>query len=198
MSRAPIHLSPIGRQSSSSIEPLYPATVSSEMNGTRGANGTHGNTSRGRSPADRRGFKSQASSIFSSTAVSDRPRRPYATHQANTALWAYTKVAMLFFTAMLVTWIPSSANRFYSIVHPHQVSVPLEYASAFVLPLQGFWNATIYMTTSWSACKSCIRSMFAAKTPSPAIELENGLGTARSRRRESEESVMDLRTFLAT
>lgn len=26
--------------------------------------------------------------------------------------------------------------------------------SAFVLPLQGFWNAVIYAVTSWSACKS--------------------------------------------
>jgi hypothetical protein len=31
--------------------------------------------------------------------------------------------------------------------------VPLEYASAFVLPLQGFWNALIYIVTSWKACQ---------------------------------------------
>jgi hypothetical protein len=73
--------------------------------------------------------------------------------QANTAIWSYTKVAVLFFIAMMITWIPSSANRVYSVVHPGEVSLPLEYASSFVLPLQGFWNALIYTTTSLPACK---------------------------------------------
>jgi hypothetical protein len=81
------------------------------------------------------------------------PTRRYATMEANTAIWSYTKVAVLFFFAMMITWIPSSANRVFSVVHPGQVSLPLEYASAFVLPLQGFWNALIYATTSLPACK---------------------------------------------
>jgi hypothetical protein len=54
---------------------------------------------------------------------------------------------------MMITWIPSSANRVYSVVHPGEVSLHLEYASAFVLPLQGFWNALIYAATSFPACK---------------------------------------------
>jgi hypothetical protein len=54
---------------------------------------------------------------------------------------------------MLVTWIPSSSNRLYSLLHNNQASLALEYMSAFVLPLQGFWNAVIYMVTSWKACK---------------------------------------------
>lgn len=41
------------------------------------------------------------------------------------AAWAYTKVAMLFFVVILTTWIPSSANRMYSHIHPDQVSKPL-------------------------------------------------------------------------
>jgi hypothetical protein len=81
------------------------------------------------------------------------PTRRYATMEANTAIWSYTKVAVLFFFAMMITWIPSSANRVYSVVHPGDVSLPLEYASSFVLPLQGFWNALIYATTSLPACK---------------------------------------------
>lgn len=79
--------------------------------------------------------------------------RRKAAIDANNAAWSYTKVAMLFFTAMLVTWIPSSANRLYSLAVSGQISLPLEYMSAFVLPLQGFWNAIIYCTTSWKACK---------------------------------------------
>ncbi len=81
------------------------------------------------------------------------PTRRYATMEANTAIWSYTKVAVLFFFAMMITWIPSSANRVYSVVHPGEVSLPLEYASSFVLPLQGFWNALIYATTSLPACR---------------------------------------------
>ncbi|KPM35222.1 hypothetical protein AK830_g11349 [Neonectria ditissima] len=69
------------------------------------------------------------------------------------AEWSYAKCSMLFFTAMLVTWIPSSANRVYSVVHNNHSSVVLEFMSAVVLPLQGFWNASIYILTSWKACK---------------------------------------------
>ena len=80
--------------------------------------------------------------------------RRRAAYEANTAAWSYTKCAILFFTAMLVTWIPSSANRVFSVVHVDKVSIPLEYMSAFVLPLQGFWNAIIYIVTSWKACQT--------------------------------------------
>ncbi|CAK7220681.1 hypothetical protein SBRCBS47491_004270 [Sporothrix bragantina] len=93
--------------------------------------------------------------------VSTGPRNPAnqrlrrrAAYEANTAAWSYTKCAILFFTAMLVTWIPSSANRVFSVVHVDKVSVPLEYMSSFVLPLQGFWNAIIYVVTSWKACQT--------------------------------------------
>ncbi|KID95640.1 G-protein coupled receptor, partial [Metarhizium majus ARSEF 297] len=75
-------------------------------------------------------------------------------HELNNAAWSYTKCAILFFTALLITWIPSSANRVYSAVHLGEVSVPLQFMSAFVLPLQGFWNAVIYAVTSWGACKN--------------------------------------------
>src|SRR6266536_2659197 len=51
------------------------------------------------------------------------PRRSYFANEASNAAWSYTKVAMLFFLAMMVTWIPSSANRVYSIAHQGQVSL---------------------------------------------------------------------------
>ncbi|KAK4215585.1 hypothetical protein QBC37DRAFT_371850 [Rhypophila decipiens] len=75
-------------------------------------------------------------------------------HEANSATWPYVKCAMLFFSALLITWIPSSGNRVYSLMNKNEISKPLFFASAFVLPLQGFWNAIIYMFTSWAACKS--------------------------------------------
>ncbi|KAJ2996692.1 hypothetical protein NUW58_g891 [Xylaria curta] len=74
-------------------------------------------------------------------------------HEASSAVWAYTKCAILFFTALLVTWLPSSANRVYSVVHGGDTVVVLEILGAIVLPLQGFWNAVIYAVTSWAAVK---------------------------------------------
>ncbi|KAK8035025.1 G coupled receptor like [Apiospora rasikravindrae] len=83
-----------------------------------------------------------------------------ANFEINSATWSYAKCAILFFTALLVTWIPSSANRVYSLVHPGEISYPLEIMSALVLPLQGFWNALIYIVTSWSGCKMFFSEVF--------------------------------------
>jgi hypothetical protein len=69
---------------------------------------------------------------------------------------------MLFFGAMLITWIPSSANRLYSLTHNNSISIPLQFVSAFVIPLQGFWNCVVYVTTSWVACKNLFHDMWLA------------------------------------
>ncbi|KAK4155980.1 hypothetical protein C8A00DRAFT_41452 [Chaetomidium leptoderma] len=79
-------------------------------------------------------------------------RRNY--YESHNATWSYTKCAILFFSVLLITWLPSSGNRVYSMINTGDVSRPLFFASAFVLPLQGFWNAIIYIVTSWAACKS--------------------------------------------
>lgn len=93
--------------------------------------------------------------LTTTTSSSNNPNklRRRAAWEANNATWSYAKCAILFFTAMLVTWIPSSANRVYSLAHAGHASLALEYMSAFVLPLQGFWNSIIYTVTSWGACK---------------------------------------------
>ncbi|KAB8292925.1 hypothetical protein EYC80_007290 [Monilinia laxa] len=97
-----------------------------------------------------------------------RPGLPPAQHsysktrhnkQANAALWAYAKVSLLFFLAMMITWIPSTANRIYSLCNPGSVNIPLQYISVGVLPLQGFWNAAIYILTSMDACKIFWKSL---------------------------------------
>ncbi|KAL7965993.1 G-protein coupled receptor [Trichoderma sp. SZMC 28014] len=83
-------------------------------------------------------------------------------HERDNAAWSYTKCALLFFTAMLVTWIPSSANRLYSLTHHRSTSVVLEFMSVIVLPLQGFWNCLVYVTISWTACKNLFHDMWLA------------------------------------
>jgi hypothetical protein len=82
-----------------------------------------------------------------------------AAMEANTAAWSYTKCALLFFASLLITWVPSTVNRVYSLAHPEVVSFPLNYASALVLPLQGWWNFVVYVTTSFPATKALLRKM---------------------------------------
>jgi hypothetical protein len=67
--------------------------------------------------------------------------------------WAYTKVAILFAMSIFITWVPSSVNRVYGLRYPNRPSYALNVISALVLPLQGFWNTTIYFTTSLPICK---------------------------------------------
>lgn len=78
---------------------------------------------------------------------------------ANQRTVSYCKFALLFFVVQLVTWVPSSINRVYSLVHPNDVSYPLTFASSLVLPLQGFWNTAIYVATSLPACKTLARKI---------------------------------------
>jgi len=61
---------------------------------------------------------------------------------------AYLRTSFIFAFAVLVTWIPSSINRLFSLSHNRDVSFELSLASGCVLPLQGVWNAIIFLTTS--------------------------------------------------
>ncbi|KAK5995877.1 hypothetical protein PT974_04295 [Cladobotryum mycophilum] len=108
-----------------------------------------------------------------STMMTANPRRRH--QDLNNAAWAYTKCSILFFTAILITWIPSSANRVYSVVHNGEINAPLEFMSAFVLPLQGFWNAVIYIVTSWNACKNLVSDLRQGRRPA-VTELVGGMG----------------------
>ncbi|KAM9881206.1 G-protein coupled receptor [Verticillium dahliae] len=113
-------------------------------------------TANGPHPRDSQGdvvLPIQSNSEGAARPATAAPNARRRTYEKNNAAWTYAKCAILFFTALLITWIPSSANRVYSVVHGHRSSTVLEYMSAFVLPLQGFWNALIYMVTSWKACQ---------------------------------------------
>lgn len=91
--------------------------------------------------------------------VPGAPNRPSDTPDVATtspealAVRAYCKYAVLFFLALLITWVPSSANRVYALSMSNQYHFGLTYASSFVLPLQGFWNMVIYITVSWRVFK---------------------------------------------
>jgi len=89
------------------------------------------------------------------------PRSSSRTIDANTAAIKYCICAMLFFVALLVTWVPSTINRIHTLVHPNESLFRLNYAAGMVLPLQGFWNAIIYIATSSAASWALMRSVVA-------------------------------------
>ncbi|KAJ5722065.1 hypothetical protein N7488_000100 [Penicillium malachiteum] len=90
----------------------------------------------------------------------------------NSSMWVYTKYAMLFFVALLVTWVSLvpllnvgsevdqlPRNRVYALIQPDDFSFGLNYASSFVLPLQGFWNSLIYVSISWPASGTLVAEL---------------------------------------
>lgn len=84
------------------------------------------------------------------------PRPPgRGTSERHAAAMAYFQVAFLMFLALVVVWLPSSTNRLHQFVHKdHQeLHFALNLMSAIVLPLQGTWNAIIYIFTTRAECR---------------------------------------------
>lgn len=105
---------------------------------------------------------------------------------------AYLRTSFVFGFAVLITWIPSSINRLYSLANKNEISFPLSVASGCVLPLQGVWNAIIYFTTSWSTVREefkKIKTVFqeARNGTNGVSRLESRLGIQKSDRRNTFE-----------
>ncbi|KAM0432938.1 hypothetical protein ACHAPT_004643 [Fusarium lateritium] len=105
---------------------------------------------------------------------------------------AYLRTSFIFGFAVLITWIPSSVNRLYSLTHHDKISFPLSVASGCVLPLQGVWNALIYFTTSWKTVYEEVglvkAQWFRRRDEGPgAIRLDSGLGSFRVEHRDTFE-----------
>ena len=106
-----------------------------------------------------------------------RPKSRRSNSEFNRAAFGYTKVALLFFFCMLITWVPASVNRFYSFLHPHQVNVPSSYVTSVVLPLMGFWNSLIYVVTS----RQAVQNLFKGVLRNPrAVQDHNRRGDVES------------------
>ncbi|KFY26461.1 hypothetical protein V493_04076 [Pseudogymnoascus sp. VKM F-4281 (FW-2241)] len=73
-------------------------------------------------------------------------------NSADRAAWSYLKCALLFFTAMVVTWVPATINRVGTLIDPTLKVFGLNFSEALLLPLQGFFNAMIYIAISTDAC----------------------------------------------
>lgn len=94
--------------------------------------------------------------------------REVALQEINRDAWLYARVAFLFFCALLISWIPSSINRVYSLAHPDRLVYGLNYVEALVLPLQGFWNCMVYMVSSKTAVRNLFRSLRGLPELSPS------------------------------
>ncbi|KAI4179528.1 MAG: hypothetical protein LQ346_007176 [Caloplaca aetnensis] len=165
-----------------------------------------------------KGYEQYSANINSSppsTAIDLSPRtssqsttaykRYKAALDANTAAWGYTKVALLFFVSLCVTWIPSSINRIYDLANPYDVSYPLNFVSAIVLPLMGFWNGIIYFVTTRAVCKAFFwnladnwapkKKSTSARSPRSSTSMTQPLELGRSK--AAEGSMLDSLTRLA-
>jgi hypothetical protein len=133
--------------------------------------------------------------VTSATTKSVPPTQDGKSHiSLDRAIMAYTKCAALFAASLLITWIPSSANRLYGLIYPTRVSYALYIASACVLPLQGFWNAVIYFVTSFNICRALFRN------PSfrlPGFGSSTRFLTNLGRQKRETDSTVELSTDLA-
>jgi hypothetical protein len=91
-----------------------------------------------------------------STTQHNPNRRRTAAMEGNAAAWGYFKVAFLMFAALVIVWVPSTVNRLQQFLDNEHSVFGLNLASALVLPLQGFWNAMIYISTTWPECKRAL------------------------------------------
>ncbi|POR35729.1 G-protein coupled receptor 1 [Tolypocladium paradoxum] len=190
-----IHLGPMGRHSS----------AGDNSQGAAGAYSVHISAENyNSSSADEAVLPIQGRTVQQTSTVQVAPHRPSArrrNHELNNAAWSYTKCAMLFFTAILITWIPSSANRVYSVVNDNDNFIPLEFMSAFVLPLQGFWNAVIYAVMSWGACKTFFGDLRINRRPAVseivggASAAEQGAAGHQVRRSQFKSPARSFRTY---
>lgn len=87
------------------------------------------------------------------TAISKPRPAAKRTLDGHAAAMAYLYVAFLMFLALFVVWLPSSINRMYQFTHKDRPNFALNILSATVLPLQGAWNAIIYIFTTRAECR---------------------------------------------
>ena len=139
---------------------------------------------------------------YSVKITSDRPSLPHkqsstqykikAAKEANRAASGYAKVASLFFISLLVTWVPSSINRVYALIHPGTIPIQYAYAAGIVLSLMGFWNAVIYIATSHRACRMLLSGVWKKDREEFFSKDVTELGSRRSRVRSDGDSLEGL------
>jgi G protein-coupled glucose receptor regulating Gpa2 C-term len=73
------------------------------------------------------------------------PHHARLDHCKSSVLRTYIRTAFIFWVIFVITWMPSSINRVYSLVQANGApSYALSMLSCITLPLQGFWNAVVF------------------------------------------------------
>ena len=111
--------------------------------------------------------------------------RDVAINETNPESWLYARAAFLFFIVLAITWIPASIFRIYDVVRPGSSPFPLAYLVSFLFPLQGFWNAVVYIITSRTACKEFWNSVRGRKRTSVDESMGNRRLSASYKRGKS-------------
>lgn len=114
----------------------------------------------------------------------------------NAAAMAYFNVAFLMFVALFVVWVPSTVNRLYSFVNKDSFNYGLNLVSAVVLPLQGAWNAIIYIFTTRAECRRAYGltvAKFTGKEPpyQPHLSRKDSMTNSRNTRDSEGEYTLD-------
>ncbi|KAF2435552.1 hypothetical protein EJ08DRAFT_343259 [Tothia fuscella] len=95
-----------------------------------------------------RNFRARASQV--TTMIGASRKQPKLSSSTNKHARIYALVAFMVFIALLIVWVPATINRIWGIVHKpsktnnNRINTPMNYMSALVLPLQGFFNCLIY------------------------------------------------------
>ena len=142
-----------------------------------------------RSTPSRLGSDYSIPTVAQSPQVIQQRRKQRAAVEFNTAALGYTKVALLFFCSLIITWVPPSVNRFNSLLHPNTLHIPSSYATSVVLPLMGFWNSVIYIVTSWAVVRKLFTGQLSRTTPPTRPSRRISIpGTPKSWSRKGSES----------
>jgi hypothetical protein len=119
----------------------------------------------------------------------------------NTGAWGYFKVAFLMFAALFIVWVPSTINRLQQFINKDSPVFGLNLASALVLPLQGFWNAMIYISTTWPECKRAFAETLhspssAKRYPTTELDRKSSLRTVSTNETQAFETNIPLSQML--
>jgi hypothetical protein len=121
--------------------------------------------------------------------------------EGNTGAWGYFKVAFLMFAALFIVWVPSTINRLQQFINKDNPVFGLNLASALVLPLQGFWNAMIYISTTWPECKRAFAEILhpsssAKRYPTAELDRKNSQRTVSTNETQAFEADIPLSKML--
>ncbi|KAL4902010.1 hypothetical protein BDW74DRAFT_169765 [Aspergillus multicolor] len=110
------------------------------------ANHSHNHNNLHTKPSTNTLHRSDAEAAIDITITDSPDPNPIMHHHSAVPLRKFILMPMVFFIALLTTWITPTVNRIYSFRHPGQERYALMVAVAALGSLRGFWNGLIFVT----------------------------------------------------